>query len=597
MSQTPFQFTPRIIRSPLADFNGNDIESSPQAYTDEYLKNISTMGYNGIWLHGELRTLVPTNLFPRVGAKKIALLRDLVKRAGRFGIKVYFYILEPRALRAEDSFWKKHPQLKGQPFILENVGELSGTYYSLCTGTAEVKEYLEGGLYTLFKTVPGLGGIFCITASEFHTHCYSHYPKRDRKHSIKEFNDWARADFVCPRCAERSPVEVTAEVIELLNRGVKRANPKADVIAWTWSWSILEDDPQKELIGRLPKDVILMSDWERGGSKKVCGKTFIVDEYSLSMPGPSPRYKKQLALAKRRGMRMMAKLQFGATHELAAVPYLPLPHLLAKKFEGLRKHKVDGYLACWIFGGEVSPMTRLAGLMSQKKCVCAADAVDQVARETFGEQSAGAVVRAWKKFAQAWQEYPFSIPFLYYGPMNYATAYPLSLDMKKVPLIPGWLELPRDKKGHLAVGDNLDGWIDPFTPTLLVRAFTALRKKWDEGVAILEKATQGDSENRSLKLEWNLAKHISLVVASTMNIVRFYPLYRKYRQAKKADEKAKLLKQIRKLFENELENVIQDRELVKFDSRLGYHAEAYCNLYTLDDFDYKIQRLKSILRK
>ena len=49
MSQTPFQFTPRIIRSPLADFNGNDIESSPQAYSDEYLKNISTMGYNGIW--------------------------------------------------------------------------------------------------------------------------------------------------------------------------------------------------------------------------------------------------------------------------------------------------------------------------------------------------------------------------------------------------------------------------------------------------------------------------------------------------------------------------------------------------------------------
>jgi hypothetical protein len=194
------------------------------------------------------------------------------------------------------------------------------------------------------------------------------------------------------------------------------------------------------------------------------------------MPGPSPRFKKQLALAKRRGMRMMAKLQFGTTHELAAVPYLPLPHLLAKKFEGLRKNKVDGYLSCWIFGGGVTPMTRLAGLMSQKKPFSAAQAIDQVAREEYGEKSSAAVVRAWKKFAQAWQEYPFSIPFLYYGPMNYAVAYPLSMNLKTIPPIPGWLKLPRDKKGHLAVGDNLDTWIDPFTPKLLVQAFTNLNQ-------------------------------------------------------------------------------------------------------------------------
>ena len=598
MTNTGYIFSPRIIRSPLADFNGDDIGSAAKAYSDEYLQKISEQGFNGIWLHGELRKLVSTNLFPRVGREKINQLRKLVERAKRFGVKVYLYICEPRGMRAEDSFWKKHPNLKGQPLVFENIGpEFDGTYYALCSSTSEVQEYLEGGMYSLFTSVPGLGGIFCITASEFHTHCYSHYPRHDHKYGIKEFNEWAKADFTCPRCAGRSSVEVTAEVIELLNRGVKRADPNADVIAWTWSWSIIEDDPQIELIGKLPKDVILMSDWERGGRKKVCGKSFIVDEYSFSLPGPSPRYKKQLTLAKRRGMRMMAKIQIGSTHELVTVPYLPLPHLLARKFEGLRKNIVDGYLGCWIFGGDVSPMSRLAGLMSQKNNLSSSEAIDYLAKEEFGEKSFTLAVQAWKKFAQAWQEYPFSIPFLYYGPMNYATAYPLSLTLKKRSPIAGWLRLPRDKNGHLAVGDNLESWISPFSPKLIAQAFEKLHVKWDAGVMILEKAIKNDPQNHRLKVEWNLAKHISLQIAATIDIVTFYPLYRKYQMAKSQIVKTKLRKKINILFERELVITIQDKICLQNDPRIGYHAEARCHLFRLEDLNYKIKMFGMILRR
>jgi hypothetical protein len=597
MTKMNYAFSPRIIRSPLADFNGDDIGSAANAYSDEYLQNISEQGFNGIWLHGEIRKLVPTNLFPKIGRKKIDQLRMLVERAKRFGVKVYLYICEPRGMRAEDPFWKKHPELKGQPLIFKDISpEFDGTYYALCSSTPAVKEYLEGGMYTLFKSVPNLGGIFCITASEFHTHCYSHYPSRERQYGIKEFNDWAKADFVCPRCANRSSVDVTAEVIELLNHGVKRAAPNADVIAWTWSWAIIEDDPQKELIHRLPKDVILMSDWERGGRKKVCGKTFVVDEYSFSLPGPSPRYKKQLVLAKKRRLKMMAKIQIGSTHELVTVPYLPLPQLLAKKFEGLRKNKVDGYLGCWIFGGDVSPMSRLAGLMSQRKELSSSEAINLLAKEEFGEKVFTPVVKAWAKFSQAWQEYPFSIPFLYYGPINYATAYPLSLNLKKIPPMAGWLELPRDKNGHLAVGDNLESWISPFSPKLIAQAFEKLRTKWDAGVLILEKTMKNDPQNHRLKLEWNLAKHISLQIAATIDLVTFYPLYRKYQQAKSEISRTKLRKELNRLFERELAVTTQDKICLQEDPRIGYHAEARCHLFGLNDLNYKIELLNSILR-
>jgi hypothetical protein len=45
---------------------------------------------------------------------------------------------------------------------------------------------------------------------------------------------------------------VVAEVIEVMSRGVKNADSAAEVIVWDWSWPIVEDDPQEELIKRLP---------------------------------------------------------------------------------------------------------------------------------------------------------------------------------------------------------------------------------------------------------------------------------------------------------------------------------------------------------
>ena len=275
-----------------------------------------------------------------------------------------------------------------------------------------LSQTIEESSFNLFKRVPGLGGVFLITASEHHTHCYSHFPKRQKERSDPNIEAWSKAKFLCPPCRNRQPTEVVAEIIRLINRGVKSAAPEAEVIAWTWSWSILERDPQKKLIGLLPEDVILMPDWERGGQKKVCGRRYPLDEYSFSYSGPSPRFKKQWEMAKKRGIRIMAKIQIGTTHELASVPYLPLPHLLANKMQRLKEFRVDGYLGCWIMGGDISPMSKLAGRMSRRPQISASKAIKELAGAEFGERSAAAVMLAWRHFATAWRQYPFSIPFL-----------------------------------------------------------------------------------------------------------------------------------------------------------------------------------------
>ncbi|MCX5642188.1 MAG: hypothetical protein NTY10_02985 [Candidatus Omnitrophica bacterium] len=590
--ENKFIFDPRIIRSPWGDFpSEREIEKTLEAYPDDYLKKISRSGYNAIWLLLVLRESVPSKLFPDNKIKKnhISCLNRLVKKVGRYGIKVYLYFDEPRSLRQEDPFWKTHPELKGQTMTFSGLSkEFDATYISLCTSAPAVKEYLEESSYNLFKAVPGLGGAFLITASEVPTHCYSHFPLPQTKFTDSEMAKWAGRKFICPRCAQRKPEEVAAEIITLVNRGIKSASPQANTIAWSWSWYILEPDPQKKLINLLPRDVILMSDLDRGGYIYLNRKRYPVDEYSHSYIGPSPRFKKQAALARKRGMKMMATIQISTSNEFFCIPYMPVPYLLAEKLKRMAALKINGYMGCWVTGGDASPMSRLAGIMSRSPQPAPGDAVKELARTEFGEKSARAGCKAWRKLSDAWQEYPFSTPFCYWGPLYYAAAYPLSLNLTRERRITSWCPLPRDEKGHLKLHDNNPAeWIKPFTSAVIISAFQKLLKGWEEGINILKQAIEKDRKNTALENELVVARHIMLSVQSLINIIRFYDLHRRWEKNKDCPDKA-LSAQLKKILEAEIVSAREEKELVKAEPRLGFYAEARVHLFTSADIEYKI---------
>jgi len=587
-------FDIRIIRSPWSNFYAREIEDCLKTHPDSYLKEIAREGFNAVWLHCVLRDIVACDAFPEFGKKEkkqIPALNGLVEKAGKYGLKVYLYFCEPRGLREKDPFWKNNSDVKGQSWHIKNVGDMDGTYLALCSSAQRVKDFLYQSSYNLFSKVPGLGGVFMITASEFHTHCYSHYPKWKMEFTEPAMKKWAGASFECGRCAKRHPSEVAAEIITLVNRGIKDANPKANVIAWNWSWYILEPDPQKKLISLLPRDVVLQGDFERGGFKNVMGKRLDIDEYSFSYTGPSPRFKKLFALAKKRGMRVTAKLQIGTTHELVTVPYIPVPYIIAEKLNRLRKLGANGYLGCWIFGGNVSVMSKVAGKMSVNPSMTPAQAVREVAVEEFGAQSAAFVTKAWKQFSAAWETYPFSIPFLYYAPVNYATAFPLTLDAETIPGIPSWLPLPRDSKGHLVSGDNLKKWITPFPAGFAVRTFRKLLTEWEKGIYLLEEGAKENRKNQRYLKELDMAVHISLLVRSTVNIILFYGLLKKYRKNAQGAKTA-----LRKLLKDELSIVERDREIIRRNPDFGYHAEAHTSFITVADLSHKISVLKKQLK-
>ena len=90
-------------------------------------------------------------------------------------------------------------------------GVQEGDHFALCTSAPEVRQWMGDSLRYVFERVPGLGGVFTITASENLTNCYSH----------------RRSAAGCPRCSKRTGPEVIAEVNRTIANGVWAGNPKA----------------------------------------------------------------------------------------------------------------------------------------------------------------------------------------------------------------------------------------------------------------------------------------------------------------------------------------------------------------------------------
>jgi len=213
--------------------------------------------------------------------------------------------------------------------------------------------------------------------------------------------------------------------------------------------------------------------------------------------------------------------------------------------------------------------------------------------------NAGSVCRAWRIFSRAWRHYPISIPLLYWGPMNYAPACQLERSGRKVERIAGgWLPLPRDEKGHLKVGDNLETWILDFTPDMVIASFRLLLKEWESGVSILEEGVAGCGPGSvaNMKRELGLARHIQLSMRSTINIIRFYRINRRLEKARTA-RNDRLCRELMSIFEEESATAMEDKALISADHRLGYHPEIRENLFTIKDLDHKIALCRREMKK
>ncbi|MFA6471202.1 MAG: hypothetical protein WCU00_04090 [Candidatus Latescibacterota bacterium] len=538
----------RYLYSYFAVYGDPLLHPELDPYPDGLLSRLSRLGVNGVWLHTVLRQLAPGELFPDESAAdadiRITNLRKLVERAGRYGIRVYLYMNEPRAM--PESFFKGKENLKGGK---------EGDFYALCTSVPEVREWITGGLRHLFGSVPGLGGVFTISASENFTTCWSHGNNASG----------------CPRCSLRPMSDVIAEGNAAIARGVHEGNPDAKVIAWDWGWP---DDQAEKIISKLPGDVFLMSvsEWSlpitRGGISSTVG------EYSISAGATGPRAKKNWETAKKHNLGVFAKMQANTSWELSAVPYLPVMRTIATHFRSLASAGVENYMLSWTVGGYPSPNFEIVRRISAHPTPDIETVLSDVASSRYGKKAAPDAVRAWNKFSEAFAEYPFHAQFVYNGPIQYGPANPL------------WPE----PTGYVStmVGfpyDDIDGWRAVYPADVLAGQFEKLATLWGDGLrdfrTVLKKTTgEGNSNARA---DLGIAEAACLHFQSVANQVRFTTARNEMKTGSLSPaESAESITVIRRAAEDEIRTARRLFTLCREDSRIGYEASNHYYYLPLD---------------
>jgi hypothetical protein len=538
------RFEQRIIHPYNASYSETLAQPNHCIIPEGLLARLAGCGVNGLWMQGILYQLQP---WPKIDElnqhweTRVENLRRLSERAARYGIGIYLYLNEPRALPLE--IWEAHPEIAHW----RGVDFKNGGTASLCTSIPEVRDGLRQTLANLFSAVPELAGCFTISMSENLTHCYSKHNGQD-----------------CPRCSKRAIEDVLVQTNTAIAEGVWQGNPRAEVINWTWAWGY--GDPESDApenwapkaMEKLPDEIKIMCTSEEALPTHVGGVEGSVVDYTISQVGPSPRSKAMWRIAKKTGHKTAAKVQFNNTWENSAVPYLPVFQLIEQHLGGLCEADVSGLLLSWTLGGYPSPNIKLASttfweeMDSAKSTFADADWW----RAQFGKD-AEIVREACSKFSESFREFPFHISGAYTAPYNYG---PMNL-----------LHETSTNRRATMIGfpyDALEQWRSIYLEEVYEAQLRLVETGWREGLQLLD-----NLENANLAVDdlRRVANAAWIHFRTTANQVAFIRRRDKFHLAQ-GNEKENLRTEILRLLDDEISLAQQMARLQSEDSRLGYEA-------------------------
>lgn len=539
---------------------GDELLDDIDYYPENYLNRLAHNGTNGLWIYASFAQLTNSPYMPSKDgncAKRMEKLSRVVEKCKKYGIKVYLFAIEPMGLLEEDC--QTYKDMLGAE--LNEI--LSFNRRPLCPRIDKTREHVIYCLEHIFRQIPDLAGFISITAGERPTTCPS----------VGTFH-------TCPRCGKYSRGENLAYSVDMIKEGLRRAGTGAEFISWTYGHRYWEDCDIADYIMHVPDDVIVMENFEDRGTDEQLGKTRIAWDYWLSYPGPSDMFALAAQTAQKRGIPMYAKMQVCSSHEIATVPYIPVPGILFDKYKETLALGVTGIMECWYFGNYPSLMNRASTELSYLDDYSDKDAfLTELAARLYGESRSKAMTAAWKAFEEGYRNYPTNIMFSYYGPMHDGIAWDLFPIPVNRALPRSWLLLDPpdgDRIGEcLFCGHTLDEAI-----ILSKRMCEA----WEKGLALLPLPSNAEL--------MTCATALKLLFRSGRNILRFYQL-REQLGTESCDPWA-AVSEMEQIVSAELEHSKAMIHVCNTDPRVGYHSEAEGFKFFPEKLQARIENLEKL---
>lgn len=565
--------------------NRDELTDDIDYYPDEYLNRLAHDGINGLWLTIRFSDLCPSRFFPEAGKdaeRRLAKLREIVRKCASYGVKIYVFCIEPRGFGSNPEYLNGMDVLKRNPQL---AGHREGDLVYFCTSSAEGQEYLQESTRHVFTQVPGLGGLIAIHMGERPTSCYSHMP-------------WQSGNN-CPRCSRRNPGDVYRDMLSAMRRGMSQGNPDAELISWLYVPYLLDlpgmtleqrEDGIVDIAKRFPRDVVLQYNFESMGLSRQLGRDRVVRDYSLAYVGPGAVFRKIADAVAQAGARLSAKIQVGCSHEVATVPCVPVPGNLYRKYREMHRLGASAVMECWFFGSYPSIMTKAAGELAFSPFPRTETAfLRQLASMVWGERHAKRVAQAWACFGRAYRAFPANLNFAWYGPVHDCVTWPLHLIPVDKPIAPSWL------LGHPISGDRIGecmGMGHSLSEILLLCG--RMDREWKKGMRILAGVGNARPGRQDMERDVVSARALGVQINSAFNVIRFYAL-RESLIFGPSNRRRGVLASLRRIVVAEAKNADALAGCAETASNLGFHSEAEGYKYFPDKLRWRAGQLRRLL--
>lgn len=544
-------FAPRMVHS------GYGLDEFP----DEYIARIAHEGRDALLVFTKDADKTPHGYLDFNG---------LIERAKKYGIDVYAY-----------------------SYITSNMSPES----------PEAEAFYENTYGRLFRDCPGLKGVTLVGESV-------EFPSKDPNVAKGRYFETATDGIPSDKpslgwypCCDY-PVW-----LNLLKKVVRKYNPEADIVFWTYNWGFQPEEARIKLIENLPTDISLQATYEMFEPRKYGESTSICADYTLSFEGPGKYFESEAKAAKKRGINLYSMTNTGGlTWDVGVIPYEPMPLQWMKRYETMRKaHKewgLCGIMETHHYGFYPSIISKLSKWCFWSPEEDMSEVLRKILIAEYGEENYKSTLSALENWSNAIRCYtPTNSD--QYGAFRVGPSYPLAIDnAPKIPENPGAIF-----GGSICKTDYIVRLDDRCTPVgVRIHDELASLKKMlefmDAGIKELENAP---FVNSNLSELLNMGKFIRNTVVTGIHAKEWHILKCRLNCEKSKEDIKSVLDEMITLLENERENVKSTIPLVENDSRLGWEPSM---LYMTDKwhlewklrhidyvFSYEVETLRKSLLK